>query len=341
MRRIALWVMLALALTSCGTSVPSSGVSPSSIDGAGRSATSLMPDSFFESGPSGATVSSVDPIGVGITRIVLIDPTRSTAPRPPRPGSTSRTLARTVRYPVDAPASSIESSGADPHGQWPLLVFAHGFDVSAETYAPLLHAIASFGFVVVAPEFPLSSSTIPAPAIESDLPEQARDVNFLIDQLTGPRAPAPIGRAISPGPVGVMGHSDGAQTVLLSGYPPAYRDRRIGAVVAVSGRYSTFGGRWFGPGAPPLLVVQASADELNPFSSGVELIERDPYPAMLVAVDGVTHLGAVADPTAVTPVARMVADMLAWRLRSDPIAQQRVDADASQWPLRLVSAHGD
>jgi len=339
MRAIAVGVMLTLALCSCGASGSSSAGPATPIDPAGAGSIASEADRSTPLGPSGAPVSSSDPIGVGIRHLVVTDPTRAIAARPPLPGSTSRALALTIRYPIDAPASAAETPDADIYGRWPLVVFAHGFAASADTYAPLLHSLAASGFVVVAPEFPLSSSTIAAPAVEGDEPEQARDVNFLIDLFSGPAAPAPFDSSIAPGSVGVMGHSDGAQTVLLSGYSPAFLDRRIGAVVAVSGRYSTFGGRWFGDDAPPLLVVQASADELNPFSSGIELVQRDPHTAMLVAVDGVTHLGAVTDPAAVDPVARLVADTFAASLRADSGAQMRLRGDVAVSPLRLVDSH--
>jgi predicted dienelactone hydrolase len=331
MRLLAVCVMVLIALCSCAASDSSTAGSSSATGSV--TALAAQPE------PAAPTASSLDPVGVGIMRIVVTDPARDTAARPPLPASTSRRLALSVRYPIDAPAAVTESADAAPRGRWPLVVFAHGFDVSADTYAPLLHAIAASGFVVVAPEFPLSSSTLDAPALEGDEPQQARDVNFLIDLFTGANAPPPFDRAVAPKPVGIMGHSDGAQTVLLSGYAPAYRDPRIGAVVAVSGRYSAFGGRWFGAGAPALLVLQASADELNPFSSGIELVQKDPHPAMLVAVDGVSHLGAVTDPSAVPQVARLIADTFAARLLADSSAEQRVAPDVSQPPLRLVDSH--
>ncbi len=340
MRSILASVMLILTLASCGTAGTSSARSPLSTDGASPTTSTVLgarPEEQF--GPSGAPVSSVSPIGVGVSHVVVTDPSRATAPRPPLPGSSSRTLALTIRYPINEPASVRELSDIEPYGRWPLVVFAHGFDASADTYAPLLHAIAAAGFVVVTPEFPLASSSIHAPAVEGDEPAQARNVNCLVDRFVDSKAPAPFDQVISPGPAGVMGHSDGAQTVLLSGYAPAYIDRRIGAVVAVSGRYSAFGGQWFGLGAPPMLVLQASADELNSFTYGIELVQKDLHAAQLVAVDAVTHLGAVTDPAAVPPVANLVADTFAFRLRGDLAAQLRLSDDLGRPPLRLVASH--
>lgn len=330
---------LALLLTATAAACGASSSTSATDDTSGASAPTSLPGSTDRSGPSGRPVSSVDPIGVGVRRLVVTDPTRSTAARPPQAAAEGRVLPLTVRYPIDAPAAEVEVDDGPPFGTWPLIVFAHGFDASATTYAPLLRDLAASGFVVVAPEFPLSTSTGIGPAVEGDEPAQARDVDFLIDLLTGPDAPPSIGPLVEAGPVGVMGHSDGAQTVLLTGYSPSYINRRIGAVVAVSGRYSSFGGRWFGSGAPPLLVVQSATDELNPFAYGVELVQKDPHTAVLVAVDGTDHLGAVTDARAVVPVAHLLADSFAWWLRSSEAAKRRLAGDESTSPLRLVAAH--
>ena len=272
--------------------------------------------------------------------LTLADPSRRTGARGGRAASDSRVLPLTIWYPSAGEPGDADSVDAAPVGQWPLIVFAHGFDASAVTYAPLLRAIAAAGFVVAVPEFPLSSNTVAGAAVEGDEPEQANDLGFIIDTLTQGNGAAPITAAMELGPVGVMGHSDGAQTALLTGFAPRYRNDRIGAVVAVSGRFSTFGGRWFDAGRPALLVLQAADDELNPFRYGEELVRLNSGPASLVAVDGVTHLGAVTDPRAIGPVAALVADTFAWRLRGSTAAHDRLASDAMVAPLRLVASHG-
>ena len=336
--RVLLVVVVAVLVTvvavGCGRTTPEADGTPRIAEedpGAGES----VPPTSERVPPS-----SVDPIGVGVMHLTVIDPSRATSPRGGRPAVGQRELSLTVRYPIDAAPDVGESADAVPFGQWPLIMFAHGFDASAATYAAVLHALAASGAVVVAPEFPLSSSAIDGAAIEGDEPEQARDLRFVIDSLLGAGVPAVLGAAIEPGPVGVIGHSDGAQTALLAGFAPAYRDARIGAVVAVSGRFSTFGGQWFAPGRPALLVVQASADEFNPFRFGEELVRVDGGPAALVAADGVTHLGVVTDPMVVDPVARLIADTFAWRLRGSTAARDRIAGDSLVPPLRPVASHG-
>jgi len=335
---VSVLAVLALAATAmlgaaCGESSSAGGRTPTDP----QQAAPIAPASSV---PAPIVASSIDPIGVGVTHMKLSDPSRRTGARGGRVASDSRELPLTIWYPSTGEPGDAEYVDAAPVGQWPLIVFAHGFEASAATYAPLLRAVAAAGFVVVVPEFPLSSSTVDAAAVEGDEPEQANDIGFIIDTLTAGDPLVPLSNAIEPGPVGVMGHSDGAQTALLSGFAPRYRNERIGAVVAVSGRYSTFGGQWFDTGRPALLVVQAADDELNPFRYGEELVRLNSGPASLVAVDGVTHLGAVTDPRAIGPVAALVADTFAWRLRGSTTADDRLASDVLTAPLRLVASHG-
>ena len=276
---------------------------------------------------------------VGVTSFALVDTTRSTGARGETPATSSRTVPVTVRYPVAGVAGPDEQDDAAPVGPVPLIVFAHGFDTSQATYAALLHDLASAGFVVAAPDFPLSTSAAPGAAVEGDEGEQARDVSLVIDRLTdGVSSPA-IAATLRPGPVGVVGHSDGAVTVLLAAYSPAYADPRIGAVVDVSGGFDDFGGTWFSTHDPPLLSLHGGADELNPLSADQELVAADPGPAVLVRVDGASHLGALTG-SAEGAVARLVADDLAWRLEGAPGGEVGVAADEAVAPLHLDSAHG-
>ena len=78
-------------------------------------------------------------------------------------------------------------------GPWPLLVFAHGFATNPDAYTPLLTAWAAAGYVVAAPEFPISGSDFPGPARQDDIPEQARDLSAVIDFFVDPTRAGPAG----------------------------------------------------------------------------------------------------------------------------------------------------
>ena len=279
------------------------------------------------------------PSAVGVRTMTLTDLTRGTASRGDRPPLSTRPLQVTVRYPIAAFPSDAEFPDAPAVAPAPLVLFAHGFDISAERYSALTHDLASFGFVVVAPEFPMSSTVFEGAPDEFDLPEQSRDLSFLITALTGPDAPAEVAGLIAPGPVGLVGHSDGAVTVLLTAYAPRFADPRVGAVVAVSGDFDTFGGSWFSTYDPPLIAVHGEWDEINPFYSSQELVDNDPGWAMLVAVRSATHLAAVVDPANEPAVARLVGFDLLWRLTGSSSAEISTYDTANTPPLSVVDSH--
>lgn len=273
---------------------------------------------------------------VGVTSLTLVDDTRTTGARGERPETSSRTVPVTVRYPVAGAAGPDEQDDAAPVGPAPLVVFAHGFDTSQATYAALLHDLAAAGFVVAAPDFPLSTSAADGPPVEGDEGEQARDLSLVVDRLTDGVTSPSLTTALWPGPVGVVGHSDGAVSALLAAYSPAYADRRVGAVVDVSGAFDDYGGTWFSTQDPPLLSVHGGADELNPLANDEQLVTADPGAADLVVVEGASHLGALTG-SAEPAVARLVADDLAWRLEGAAGGSTVVAADEGIAPLRLVA----
>ena len=88
--------------------------------------------------------------------------------------------------------------------------------------------------MVAAPTFPRSSGP---GAGDSDLPQQPKDVRFLISSLSGyfSRRSNPLLGHVLIGCVAVAGHSGGAATALSVGYESGVADRRIRAVVSMSG----------------------------------------------------------------------------------------------------------
>jgi len=279
------------------------------------------------------------PTAVGVRTVTVVDPTRGTLARGEREALDDRPLTVTVRYPTAGmPAADdiVDAPGLLPA---PLVLFAHGYDISADRYSVLQHELASYGFVVAAPEFPMTSTVFDGAPDEYDLPEQARDLSFLIDALAGPSVPPELAQLVAPGPVGLLGHSDGAVTVLLCAFAPRFADPRVGAVVAVSGAFDTFGGSWFTTADPPLVAVHGEWDEINPFSSSESLVDNDPGPAMLVEVTGALHLVAVVEPANALAVARLAAFDFLWRLSGVPTARDATYVTADTSPLRLVSDH--
>lgn len=219
-----------------------------------------------------STAPAGPPFPVATLSLPLVDRSRPTVSRG-RTLNTTRALTTTVWFP-------------DRPGRFPLVVFAHGFQVSPSPYTSLLESWAAHGYVVAAPAFPLTDPDVAGPNLdEGDINNQPADVRFVTDQLVA--AASPLSRRIDPGRVAVAGHSDGAETALAASTAPAppgepaYR-----AVIVLSGQPV--------PGAaghnPPALVVQGDADTINPPDYGYSAWDQAASPKYLLVLRGGGHL---------------------------------------------------
>jgi fermentation-respiration switch protein FrsA (DUF1100 family) len=191
-----------------------------------------------------------------------------------------RRLLTYVRYP---------SAGRGP---FPLVVFAHGFQSTPATYTRLLDAWARAGYVVAAPVFPVENASAPGGPDESDLINEPTDISFVMSQLLVADASptSPLYGLIDRAQIAVAGHSDGAEAALAVAYDHRFADPRIRAAVILSG--AELGGRttWFGPGSPPLLAVQGTADPINPPRFAKQFFRAAPRPKFLLELIGGGHL---------------------------------------------------
>ncbi len=213
-------------------------------------------------------------------------------PQPIEPPSGMRvTLVDEARGRTLVTALHVPTAGSG--GPYPLVVFAHGFAVSAGTYAALEQQIADAGFVVAAPEFPLTSSASGHDLDRDDIVNQAADVSFVITQFLDPATtPTAVqGLVNSTAPVGVVGHSDGGVTAAAVAYNDTVADSRIGAAVVLSGAEIAYPGSWFTRQSPPLLAIHGDADEVNPYWASEQLFADARGARRLVTVLGGSHLG--------------------------------------------------
>jgi len=106
----------------------------------------------------------------------------------------------------------------------PLIIFNHGFLLSASGYRSYGEHLASHGFVVALPSFPASLLSVHHAKL-------AEDVRFVIDMLltaTGDESHPLFGR-IDPQRIGASGHSLGGKLSLLE----AVSDERIDAIAVL------------------------------------------------------------------------------------------------------------
>lgn len=287
--------------------------------------TAALPPTTAAPAPTTVAPAAAPPYAVEVAHTTVVDPSRPTAARGPTPASDSRSL----------PVAAYVPSGPGP---FPLVVFAHGYDISAADYADLLRDLASRGFVVVAPDFPRSSTAFPGPPTQADIDEQARDVGFLVDTFLDGRVSGAWSGRIAPGEAGVVGHSDGGNTVARAAGNSCCLAPRIGAAAVLSGDEGTSGGDWGVAGAAPVLFVQGTADTINPWSFSQRLYDDAAPPKTIVAIDGADHLLPYTTGAQRGAVVDLVAAFLRANLAGDTGARNQLPTLADAGDLRLVAS---
>ena len=238
--------------------------------------------------------------GVGIRRCTFVDRSRHVLNYSTTPASTFspvRTLLTEIRYPAPLVAgTSREVPGAPPialSGGYPLIIFAHGYDVTPDTYAPLLDAWTRAGFVVAAPFFPDEEPSAIAAQhyvdTEGDLANEPGDLAFVTREIlqasTGASTVCPIVNGlVRPTGVALVGHSDGANAVAMLAYDQgvdpqgaSFASLRAGiifrAFIILSGDEVT--GQPYAAGASRsnLLVIHSLRDQCNPIHYGERLYD--------------------------------------------------------------------
>ena len=243
-----------------------------------------------------STYSAAGPYGVGLRTVTLVDSSRPTAANGTFPGAPTRTLVTDIWYPT-VPTGLPESVGipvVPTGGPFPLIVRAHGFSAFRNDSKYIMRQLASWGYIVIAPDFPLSNLNAPGGPTVGDVGNQAQDLSFLIDTMVAENAnPSSFlyGR-IDTSRIGALGHSLGGTTVMLATYHATVRDPRIDATVAMSPLGCVFLDNFFDTVTTPFMIEAGTVDMITQYASN----HLQPYgfvnaPKYLVTFDGGTHLG--------------------------------------------------
>src|SRR5689334_8027453 len=244
-------------------------------------------------------------------------------PTPAIAGSTvaaapSRTLITTIWTPAGK-------------GPFPLIVFAHGNGANPLVYAPVVQPWVAAGYVVAAPQFPISSFDAGDRIVGvSDVANQPGDVQFVIDRVLAlARHKGFLFHRVDAHHIGVAGHSLGAITTLGVAERSCCRDPRVDAAVAISGAPLIQGTDFTGK-APPLLLIHGTADPTVPYVGSTLSYSRATAPKYLLTVIGAHHADFLA-PTAPASadVTRTTVDFWNAYLRGDRAARKRLPTDAT------------
>jgi len=269
-------------------------------------------------------------IAVGILLILLpsSSPQPETSQRPSSKGASlpSTSLPTTKEQlnftdasrPLESDGSIIDASRSLPttvirpatSGTFPLVIFVHGYNSSPSTFTRFTTSLASEGYVVAAPSFPLEDPSRNNGLNRSDLPNEASDVSFVISQILA----SDEATHISPRKIAVVGHSDGADVALEVGYVRGLSDSRVQAVVASAPdpvAVATISG------GPTLLLIHGSADQIVNPSSAAQVMSVIHAQTWSLTFNGADHASAILGPSQWTAsFDRAINDFLLATLKS-------------------------
>src|SRR5262249_54221309 len=237
--------------------------------------------------PTGATTDAFlapGPFGVGVRTLTLVDTSRPTPPRGSEPGAPERTLVTEVWYPVAHGAlTPVRDAPLAAGGPFPLVVDSPGLIDSREGRSYYAIALASRGYVVASPDFPVTGGRAPGNHDIRDVANQPGDVSFIIDDLL--RREEWLQGRIARRHIGVSGYSLGGLTTLLVTFHRELRDQRVRAALAIAPVACPLTRRFYRTVRVPLLVLQGDQDLLAPFATnGLRAYDRSRPPHELVTL---------------------------------------------------------
>ena len=206
-----------------------------------------------------------------------------------------------------------------------LVIFSPGYNEFYSAYAPIINAMVSAGFVVVAINFPRTNPNAVGGLYEADIVNQPGDITAAINWALAQDAvsSSPLYQLIDSSKVAAVGQSDGGDTTLALAYNSCCIDSRVQAAVIFSGaELASFPGSYFPAGVKvPLLVVQGSADTINPPAASSQIFAGAPAPKYLLWLLGAEHLEPYAAPNQYESItAAVTADFLKAYLNGDAAA---------------------
>jgi len=220
------------------------------------------------------------PFAVQSVELEWVDTARPTAPNGDYAGAPERRLPVALWYPVAAP------------GSHPLLVYSHGFMSNRYGGRYLAEHMASYGYVVVAADYPLSHFGAPGGPFAGDVVNQPGDVSFLIDRalaLAGDERP--FEGEIDTARIGTFGLSLGGLTTSLVAFHPQMRDARLRAALSIAGPGVMFTDRFYSTADLPFLMIGGTADAMIDYDLNAATLPERIRHGGLVTIAHATHAG--------------------------------------------------
>ncbi len=234
------------------------------------------------------------PFGVGVTTITVVDPSRPTQANGDYAGAPDRTLVLEVWYPADPASETPEARDAplDREGApYPLIVFAHGYSSGRRQSSSYTQHLASHGYVVAAPDFPLTNGGAPGGPRFIDLLNQPGDVSFIIDRFLAFNEEEGnfFEGAIDGESIGLTGHSLGGFTTLLAVYG-SDREERLDAALPLSASGCFLTEDMTEGVAVPIMLLTGSEDLIVPAAGNRRAYDMANPPRYWTELVGGNHI---------------------------------------------------
>lgn len=175
----------------------------------------------------------------------------------------------------------------------PLIIYSHGFMSERSDLQYILQHLSSHGYIVLAANYPLTSSASGDALLMADVVNQPADIRFLINQITNPVTD--IGKTFShlvdESRIGVMGYSLGGLASTLAAYHPIHLDHRLKAVVSLAGPSAMLGEAFYSNNNIPYMMVGGTSDEMTPYDDHAEVIPGRINNSLLVKIERGSHMG--------------------------------------------------
>jgi dienelactone hydrolase len=239
-------------------------------------------------------VAAIGKYAVGMKSRTFIDSTR-----PTEGVAQNRSLLTALYYPAQGPPTDQPIENAPPDtkdGPYPLILFSHGLGARGIFYQDVIKTWVSAGYVVAAPDYPLSNRNAPGGAslgrAIGDTKNQPSDASFVITEAIKLDKDGKQLGGIDAKRIGASGHSLGAITTYGVTYSGCCRDKRIKAAVPMSGLAGIVepAEQYFQDGATPLLGLHGDADGTVPYSAGKDAYTGAQAPKFLLTFIGAGHV---------------------------------------------------
>ncbi|MCX7621424.1 MAG: hypothetical protein N2037_11345 [Acidimicrobiales bacterium] len=355
-RRVLPWIVLAVGLLAgCTTTEPQAGSSITRLvqedvpttdpTVVGTTSTDYTGSRRMDAPPTTTPATTLvppaePPFAVGKASLTFEDTSRGTEPNRSQPAAPTRVIPTTIYYPaVGAPGGEPRTNASIVRGRpFPMLVFAHGTSMTGERYELLLYEFAKSGFLVVAPNLPITNAAAPGGPNPDGYRQQPGDISFVITSMLTMNATAGhvLEGRIDPERIGVFGQSTGGDDALALTHD-CCRDGRVKAIAALAGS------QWLRRGVPnfpidgyfagppiPLLLIHGDRDQVTPFSDSTAVFKQAPSPKYRLTMLGADHLspsGANGHNRWFEVSVRVLRDFFAAYVIGYPLAAEQLKAD--------------